>query len=101
MCRSMTELLVDAAPPSADTWISGLSRSIVVCVRLPTIEPCVHELDPSGKNRLSLWNEILPWAQMPYWEPCCRLATPDQLAQAPPLGGTSTDTGSPTAALLA
>ncbi len=42
--------------------------------------PIEHEFGPSEIHRLSFGNVYWPWAQTPYWPPCCRLRTPDQLA---------------------
>ena len=43
--------------------------------------PIEHEFGPSEIHRLSFGNVYWPWAQTPYWPPCCRFRTPDQLAQ--------------------
>ena len=54
----------NAAPPSIETAIAGLVRSIVVDVRLPWSAPLAHEFAPSGEYRLSLGSEYSPVAQI-------------------------------------
>ena len=57
---------------------------MVVYARRPSIVPIEHEFGPSGMNSESFGSEYWPCAQMPYWPPCCRFATPLQLAQLEP-----------------
>ena len=58
--------LVNPAPLARATEMFGLDRSIVVCARLPWFVPFEHEFGPSGKNRLSLGNDISPVTQIAY-----------------------------------
>jgi hypothetical protein len=72
------------APPASCRAAVGFERSIVVYARRPSMVPIEHELGPSAKNSESFGNEYWPWPQMPYWPPCCRVATPLQFAQPDP-----------------
>ena len=61
-----------------------MDRSIVVYARRPSMVPIEHEFGPSEKNSESFGSEYCPWAQTPYWPPCCSVATPLQFAQPVP-----------------
>ena len=73
--------LTNAAPAASWMAAAGFERSIVVCARRPSCVPIEHEFGPSEIHSESFGNRYWPCAQMPYWPPCWRVATPLQLAQ--------------------